>query len=189
MQVTRLLLFFSVCCAVISVTPVGDNWRFLVLLTPDWMAHPNSVPFDAPHESVARGVVLAIHGMLLAGANSGWWSEAAAAALIADGLPLGGVLQFLAAVLFVVAAVIWAVESMRHGEKKDIRSEPVVSGVVDMSPPSAVTPAQRIAQLELAITNLLLNPDTHAVSEELADLSRQLRELSRELAAGSATKR
>ena len=51
--------------------------------------------------------------------------------------------------------------------------------------PSAVAPVntleKRLADLELQVGNLLLNPNAQPVAEELADLSRDLREVSRAL--------
>jgi hypothetical protein len=233
MRAPRLFLFFAVLCAVVSVTPLGDDWRFLVLLAPEWMTVPNGVPFETPHEQLARVIVLAWHGLVTAGANSGWWSDAAAAAVIAEGFPVGGVLQLLAGILFVLAAFVWALGSVRQAPILDnpIAASAITAAANDVEQqgnpapeltsafapdsqaaeltrpflaqaisssgqhvepkfpdtPTAST-AERIAQLEIAVTNLLLKPDAQSVSEELADLSRQLRELSRQLDSGPTPK-
>lgn len=203
MRAPRIFLFFAVVCAVVSVTPLGDEWRFLVLLVPDWATVPNGYPFEAPHEQLVRWVVLAWHGLVTAGANTGWWSDAAAAAVIAEGFPLGGVLQLVAGFLFVLAALVWAMGAIRQtptnhnvtsvsarSQDASVQSfapnlpdDAVLASTAERTLPDTSTArtADRIAQLEIAVTNLLLKPDAQSVSEELADLSRQLRELSRQL--------
>jgi hypothetical protein len=197
MLAPRLLLFFAVLCAVVSITPLGDGWRFLVVLVPDWATVPNGVPFEAPHEQLARAIVHVWHGLVIAGANSGWWSDAAAAAVIADGFALGSVLQLLAAVLFVLALGSWAWSAARHAPER--HAQEVAAPLTVVTPNASVPPqgvptstvlgtAERIAQLEIAVTNLLLKPDTQSVSEELTELSRQLRELSRALDPDAAKK-
>lgn len=216
MSSSRLLLLLSVVCAVISITPLGDEWQVLVRLAPDWTAHPNGYPFEAPHEWLAMAMVDAWQAAVQAAAHRAWLTDAQAAALIADGLPLNGVLQTVAGVSFVLAAFLWAIASVRSPKSVPLEvdakaaapvgvEEPVIAAAqpepVMAAPvaahglaepiaepavaPSAVAPVntleKRLADLELQVGNLLLNPNAQPVAEELADLSRDLREVSRAL--------
>lgn len=206
----RLLLFFSVLCAVISITPVGDDWQVLVRLAPEWTSHPNGYPYLMPHEVILQAIVSVWQGVVQAAANSGWLTDPQAAALIADGLPLNGVLQAVAAFLFVLVAFMWAVASVRGPKVASLQAkvsvqeqepvmtmaEPVmavsatsISPVVSPSTTAVlstdVSVQQRLSSLELQVANLLLNPDAQPVAEELVELNRELRELSRALNATS----
>lgn len=214
MSSPRLLLFFSVLCAVISITPLGDDWQVLVRLAPEWTSHPNGYPYLMPHELFAQSIVAGWQSLLQAAANSAWLTDAQAASLMADGLPLNGVLQTVAATLFVLAAFLWAVSSVRspkaagapHTDKsrpaeQDSMQEPVMPAValapVLVLPEPVTTPLmaagpaisieQRLAALELQVANLLLNPDAQPVAEELVDLNRDLRELSRALKSSTSS--
>lgn len=216
MSSSRLLLLLSVVCAVISITPLGDEWQVLVRLAPDWTAHPNGYPFEAPHERLAMAMVDAWQAAVQAAAHSTWLSDAQAAALMTDGLPLNGVLQTVAGVSFVLAAFLWAMASVRSpksaplevdakaaapvgveehviaaAQPQPMMAAPVAAhGLAEPIAEPAVTPAavapvntleKRLADLELQVGNLLLNPNAQPVAEELADLSRDLREVSRAL--------
>lgn len=217
MSAPRLLLFFSVLCAVVSITPLADDWRVLVRLTPEWASHPNGYPYLMPHEVLADAIVSGWQGLLQAAANSAWLTDAQAAALKADGLPLAGVLQTIAATLFVAAAFLWALASVRspkadpaagakHTEvpqaiHQPSFQEPVMPAIAPSTqsvgpavPTSTLAKApalsieQRLADLELQVANLLLNPDAQPVAEELVELNRDLRELSRAVTSSNSNR-
>lgn len=225
MSLSRLLLVFSVLCAVFSITPIADDWQVLVRLAPEWTLVPNGYPYDAPHEVVVQTIVTGWQSGLQAAANVGWLTQDQAAALIADGLPLKGVLQGVAALLFVLSAFLWALVSVQvpkrvpaeknspaETSKPDLLTEPAmpidrfgtqepalimpsVSPVASISESSRSVPVvagsvalsveERLANLELQVANLLLNPDAQPVAEELVDLNRDLRELSRALTSSN----
>jgi len=239
MSSPRLLLFFSVLCAVISITPLGDDWQVLVRLAPEWTSHPNGYPYLMPHEHLVQAIVNGWQSLLQAAANSAWLTDAQAAALMADGLPMNGVLQSVAATLFVLAAFLWAVASVRSPKAANtmpsaesstaelpLMQEPMMPAVessampiepstpaptavspipasIAIAPPSvlaepvsapsmtaasAISVEQRLAALELQVANLLLNPDAQPVAEELVDLNRDLRELSRAVKSSTSSR-
>lgn len=201
MSLPRLLLVFSVLCAVFSITPIADEWQVLVRLAPEWTSAPNGYPYDAPHEVVAQAIVSGWQSGLQAAAHNGWLTDEQAAALIADGLPLKSVLQGVAALLFVLSAFLWALVSVQgpkrtsaernsppETSKSDLFTEPVMTSISELSrsvpiaeDSAAPSLEERLADLELQVTNLLLNPDAQPVAEELVGLNRDLRELSRVL--------
>lgn len=239
MSSPRLLLFFSVLCAVISITPLGDDWQVLVRLAPEWTSHPNGYPYLMPHEHLVQAIVNGWQSLLQAAANSAWLTDAQAAALMADGLPMNGVLQSVAATLFVLAAFLWAVASVRSPKAANtmpsaesstaelpLMQEPMMPAVESSAMPiepstpaptavssipasiaiaptsvlsepvsapsmaaaSAISVEQRLAALELQVANLLLNPDAQPVAEELVDLNRDLRELSRAVKSSTSSR-
>lgn len=239
MSSPRLLLFFSVLCAVISITPLGDDWQVLVRLAPEWTSHPNGYPYLMPHEHLVQAIVNGWQSLLQAAANSAWLTDAQAAALMADGLPMNGVLQSVAATLFVLAAFLWAVASVRSPKAANsmpsaesstaelpLMQEPMMPAVESSAKPiepstpaptavssipasiaiaptsvlsepvsapsmaaaSAISVEQRLAALELQVANLLLNPDAQPVAEELVDLNRDLRELSRAVKSSTSSR-
>jgi len=202
MRSPRLLLFFAVVCAVISVTPPADDWRFLVRLVPEWALFPNGYPLETPHEWVARVVVSGWHDLLQSAANIGWLTDARVAALIDDGLPVSGVLQAIAAILFVVSAFLWALASVR--QPKGTAQTAIVPSVaepigIEKKTSPLFSSTAEFQEPMLATDSLLSQPTSlptsvpiaGSISDRLADVELQLtnllRDLSRDVSRQSET--
>lgn len=175
MKQVRVFLWIAAALAALSLTPFGDAWQVMVL-PPAPVAVPGSdtVVFVAPHEAVFQWIIEAWQSVLKSMANTGLLSERQAARIIAHGFLMQSVLQVLAA----ISAAIALVFSMRGA---NTASQPLA--------PAREQIASSLQQVQLGVTNLLLNPDAQPVAEPLADIAMRLRSAQDIVAALDSTQR
>ncbi len=192
-QSARLLiqrLQFSIALAaiflVVSFTPLGAGWSVFVSLAPEWQGAPNAVAYLMPHEIFASWVADGWAALIGGLADAGVVTNAVSSGLIRDGIASEILLRGLA---FLVLLIGWII-SMRMPRAS---SQATAETVVDVAPtqPAAEpaeaaqeivsTVAARVAQQELLVQNMLLDPQAQPVAESLVELSQSLRALKADM--------
>ncbi len=171
---------------VLSVTPLGAGWSVFVPLAPEWQGIPNAVASLMPHEIFVSWVADGWAGVMGGLADAGVITDAAASALIRDGIASEILLRGFA---FIVLVIGWII-SMRMPRAS---SQTTTETVVDTAPTQAAAEpvgvvqeivsalATRVAQQELLVQNMLLDPQAQPVAESLAELSQSLRALKADM--------
>ncbi len=192
-QSARLLiqrLQFSIALAAIflavSFTPLGAGWSVFVRLAPEWQGVPNAAAYLMPHELLVGWVADGWAGLIAGLSDAGAVTVAASSALIRDGIASEILLRSLA---FLVLVIGWIL-SMRRPR---VSSMPIAETAVELAPTRAAqesggalqavisTVAARVAQQELLVQNMLLDPQAQPVAESLAELSQSLRALKADM--------
>lgn len=190
-QRLQILLLLAAVLLLISFTPWGAGWSVFVSLAPEWQGVPNAAPYLMPHEQLVQWIAHGWAGVILASSDAGLLDATTASMLIRDGLASEVVLRSL--VLFLLG-VGWL--SAVRGLRRVSVETPVVdarrAGVGTIEPTLLVDSGQQmglrneevfhqLAQQQLIVQNMLLDPQAQPISESLMQLSQNLRELEREL--------
>jgi hypothetical protein len=180
-QRMQFSLVLAAILLLISFTPWGEGWAVFVRLAPEWQGVPNAVAYFMPHEILLIWIAQGWVGLLETVSEMGLITAATASALIRDGVASEDLLRSLALLVLVVSWIF----SMRTSKAalnstgettSDVTSAPVapsreeVQGIVSIV-------SDRIAQQELLVQNMLLDPQAQPVAESLTRLSQSLRAL------------
>lgn len=197
-QVSRLLvqrlqalLLIAAVLLLISLTPWGSGWSVFVSLAPEWQAAPNAVPYLMPHEHVVEWMAHGWAGVVLASSDAGLLDATTASVLIRDGLASEVVLRSLVLLLLIVGW-LGAVRGLRRAppqaplaEAHRVMTESIEPKLgFDSGQPIGQRNAQvlqELAQQQLIVQNMLLDPQAQPVSETLMQLAQNLQGLEQEL--------
>jgi len=160
----RIALLLAGLCWLIGLSPLGDEWRVMVMPQLEWTktegASPSLTPAEMVMEFFVNGWRLCV-GFLQ---DLSWITEGRALLLIQNGVALGTLLNALA-ILCAVAALFFS-----------LRSE------LPNARPSPVTALREVgvglAQAQFSVTNILLESRSQPVVESLRNLQQQLQSIS-----------
>lgn len=198
MQTSRLLvqrlqalLLIAAALLLISLTPWGSSWSVFVSLAPEWQGVPNAVPYLMPHEYFVEWVAHGWAGVVLAISDAGLLDRTTASMLIRDGLTLAVVLRSLVLLLLIVGW-LGAVQGLRRASPETSLAEAHRVTMESVEPKLGFDSGQSIgqrnahvletvAQQQLIVQNILLDPQAQPVSEPLMQLAQNLQGLEQEL--------
>jgi hypothetical protein len=198
MQTSRLLvqrlqalLLIAAALLLISLTPWGSSWSVFVSLAPEWQGVPNAVPYLMPHEYFVEWVAHGWAGVVLAISDAGLLDGTTASMLIRDGLTLAVVLRSLVLLLLIVGW-LGAVQGLRRASPETSLAEAHRVTMESVEPKLGFDSGQSIgqsnahvletvAQQQLIVQNILLDPQAQPVSEPLMQLAQNLQGLEQEL--------
>lgn len=157
----KVIVFLSIAVVfgIVSITPLAANWQMLSLGAAAGDGHAFQGVIDA-----WRGLVDGLQqGQLISSARAYDWRT--------HGI---GVDAFLQTVAMVAVVLAW-ISAM------GVRGATVASGTT--TPVQWREAAVGVAQIEHALTNVLLDPQAQSVAEPLNDIAQQLRSVSDALAS------
>lgn len=190
-QRLQILLLLAAVLLLVSFTPWGAGWSVFVSLAPEWQGVPNAMPYLMPHEQLVQWIAHGWAGVILASSDAGLLDATTASMLIRDGLASEIVLRSLVLLLLVVGWLS-AVRGLRRVSAEAPVADERCADVSTIEPTLRVDSGKQkglhnaealhqLAQQQLIVQNMLLDPQAQPISESLMQLSQNLRELEQEL--------
>ena len=164
MKRIRIALLLAGLCWLIGLSPLGDEWRVMVMPQLEWTKTEGASPSLTPAEMVMEFFVNGWHLWVGFLQDLSWITEGRAMLLIQNGVALGSLLNALA-ILCVVIALFFSLRSERPNAR-----------------PSSATALREVgvglSQAQFSVTNMLLEPRSQPVAESLRNLQQQLQSIS-----------
>jgi hypothetical protein len=162
----HLWLWLAFLAFVLSFLFLASDWRFMLVSPPGWTLVKDAYPMPMPHEAVLQFFIEIWHGLIGRMGEKGLLDPDAARSIIVEGFPIATAWRLAAFVCLVVA--LWQavrlskLSAVSHQETEHINNE-------------KTRRLQLLSQAELTVNNLLLDPAAHEFSEDLQQVSRQIK--------------
>lgn len=190
-QRLQAVMLMAALLLLISWTPWGAGWSVFVSLAPEWQGVPNAVPYLMPHEHFVHWMAQVWAGAVLASSELGLFDTTTAAMLIRNGLASEVILRGLVLLLLIVGW-LGAVRGFGRSSGEAFLASDARGDMVSLEPTLGFDSGQQagqsnaealdqLAQQQLMVQNMLLDPQAQPVSETLIQLSHNLQGLEQAL--------
>jgi hypothetical protein len=162
----HLWLWLAFFAFVLSFLFLASDWRFMLVSPPAWTLVKDAYPMPMPHEAVLQFFIEIWHGLIGRMGEKGLLDPDTARSIIVEGFPIATgwrLLAFLCVVIALWQAVrLSKLSAVSHQETEHINNE-------------KIRRLQLLSQAELTVNNLLLDPAAQEFSEDLQQVSRQIK--------------
>ncbi len=160
----RIALLSAGLCWLIGLSPLGNEWRVMVMPQLEWTKIEGASPSLTPAEMVMEFFVNGWHLWVGFLQDLSWITEGRALLLIQNGVALGTLLNALA-ILCVVTALFFSLRGDRPSPRQSSATALREVGV-------------GLSQAQFSVTNMLLESRSQPVAEPLRNLQQQLQSIS-----------